>query len=171
MIEPSDFATWFLKYYLPPMIANAMPVLIEGRCRVDRGIVFIDGKPLLGRNKTWEGLLSGLTGAYIAGSIIAYFTLDPGYPLVSLGAGAFALLGDLLGAFIKRRLGLKPGEPFVPLDQLDFALASTLYYYTLGLPEFTLKPSYVVLSLILILVLHITTNYLAYLAGLKRSKL
>lgn len=171
MIEPSSFVQWFIKYYLPAMVANASPVLIKGDHPIDRGARFIDGKPLLGAHKTWEGFIAGVLGAYIAGSTLAIVFSDPQYPVFSLGCGVSALLGDMLGAFIKRRLGLKPGEPLIPLDQLDFALASTAYYYLLGVREVVENTAYVVVSLALIFVLHVVTNYVAYLMGLKQSRL
>ncbi len=165
------FARWFIKYYLPPMIANAMPVLVKGSTPIDRGALFIDGKPLLGSNKTWEGLLLGLLGAYLSGIALSVAFEDSAFLVMALGSGFAALMGDLLGAFIKRRLGIKPGDPLVPLDQLDFALSSTIFYYCLDVPEFVSNPGFVALALLLILVLHITTNYAAYLIGLKQTKL
>lgn len=171
LIEPSDFILWFIRYYLPAMVANATPVLIRGDHPIDGGARFIDGKPVFGAHKTWEGFVVGVLGAYISGSVLAVVLLDRQYPVLSVGCGFFALLGDMIGAFIKRRIGLKPGEPLIPLDQLDFALASTAYYYLLGVREFTENSLYVVASLVLIFMLHIVTNYVAYLMGLKHSKL
>lgn len=165
------FAAWFIKFYLPPMIANAMPVLVKGKLQIDKGAVFIDGKPVFGSNKTLEGLISGVVGSYIAGSAVGFLFEDPHLPLLSMGAGFAALLGDLAGAFIKRRLGLKPGEPLIPLDQLDFALASTAFYYVTSSSQFTANPMYIVAALVLIFVLHVATNYTAYLLGLKQAKL
>lgn len=170
MIDPAEFLLWFIKHYLPPMVANASPVLVKGEHRIDRGANFIDGKPVFGSNKTWEGLLMGILGSYVAGSTLGLVLDDLFYPLLSLGAGVSALLGDLVGAFVKRRLGLKPGEPLIPLDQLDFALASTLYY-ALCIKGFAENYTYIALSLALIFVLHVATNFIAYLMGLKQSKL
>ncbi|MEM0000047.1 MAG: CDP-archaeol synthase [Desulfurococcaceae archaeon] len=171
LIEPEDYLLWVLRYYLPPMIANAFPVLIGGTKPIDGGKLFVDNKPIFGKNKTWEGLLLGVIGAYIAGSCIGAFLGEPLTPLLALGAGFSALLGDLLGAFIKRRLSIKPGDPAPLLDQWDFALAVTAYYYLLGIGDVVLRPLYVVTTLLLILALHVLTNVVAYALGLKHSKL
>jgi CDP-2,3-bis-(O-geranylgeranyl)-sn-glycerol synthase len=171
MINFEEFTIWLLKYYLPAMVANALPVLVNGNILIDRGKLFVDGKPVFGRNKTIEGLIVGTTGAYVAGSSLGLLFMDSFLPLISIGAGLFALLGDLAGAFVKRRLGLKPGDPAPLLDQLDFALATTLFYYILGVPEFLANQSYIPLALLVIIILHISTNIAAHALGLKKSKL
>lgn len=170
MIELGNYLLWVLKHYLPPMVANAFPVLIRGTKPIDNGRLFIDNKPLFGKNKTWEGLLLGVTGAYVTGSCVGAFLNEPLTPLLALGAGFSALLGDLLGAFIKRRLSIKPGDPAPLLDQLDFALATTAYYYLLGVQDIVLKPLYVIITFLLIIILHVLTNVIAYALGLKHSK-
>jgi CDP-2,3-bis-(O-geranylgeranyl)-sn-glycerol synthase len=171
MLSDNGFIQWLIKYYLPPMIANALPVLVKGVKRIDAGRVFIDGKPLLGENKTWEGLFTGLVASYIAGSSLSVIYSDPQLPLLSTGAGLFALLGDILGAFIKRRIGLKPGEPALFLDQWDFALGSTFFYYITGTAQVYSKPLFILLMLIVVFTLHVGTNLIAYSLGLKHSKL
>ena len=81
--------------------------------------------------------------------------------MASLGA----LLGDIGGAFIKRRLGIKPGGAFPVLDQLDFVigavlLASTISNVSLGTALIVLfeTPPF-----------HFLTNLGAYLLGLKST--
>lgn len=37
--------------------------------------------------------------------------------------GLAAMLGDAAKSFVKRRIGIAPGRPWVPADQLDFILA------------------------------------------------
>lgn len=171
MIRVEDYIPWLLRYYLPPMVANALPVLVKGSRPVDRGRLFVDGKPLFGKNKTLEGLVLGILGSYVTGSSLAAVFQDPALILLATGAGLSALLGDLTGAFIKRRLNIKPGDPAPLLDQWDFALATTAYYYALNISEVVENPVYVGLTLLVILVLHVLTNMVAYALGLKHSKL
>jgi len=166
----ASLVEWITHYYLAPMVANAMPVLISGNKPIDSGALFIDKKPLLGRNKTWEGLLAGLLGAYLVASVISAITGDHCILPLAIGAGFSALLGDIVGAFIKRRLGLPPGAPAPLLDQLDFFTATTLYYYLLGVHEVISRPMYILLTALIIVILHVSSNLLAYLAGLKTSK-
>lgn len=164
------FIYWFLKYYLVPMIANASPVLVKGLHRIDFSHTFIDGKPLFGNNKTWEGFYIGVFMGFLASIGIGIIVCDEGYVWIGLGASISALIGDLIGSFIKRRINIASGEPLPVVDQLDFALISTLYYYLLGIHEFASRPEFVVYSLLLILVLHIITNNIAYYLGVKNKR-
>ncbi|MET1159442.1 MAG: CDP-2,3-bis-(O-geranylgeranyl)-sn-glycerol synthase [Thermoprotei archaeon] len=163
------FMYWFIKFYLSPMIANASPVLVRGNKRIDSGKVFIDGKPLFGPNKTWEGFLLGFYLGSLTSLLVALLYRDELLILIGSGASLSALLGDLTGSFIKRRLGIKSGDPLPLLDQLDFAVFASLYYTLLDLREFY-KPLYVLVSLVIITVLHILTNRVAYLLGVKDKK-
>ncbi len=171
MSASEELLEWIVRYYLTPMIANAMPVLISGNKPIDNNALFIDKKPILGKNKTWEGFLAGLVGACVTGSVISVIERSPSMALLALGAGLSALLGDILGAFIKRRLGIPPGAPAPLLDQLDFFATTTLYYYLLGVSDVVSKLIYVLITAVIVVFLHVTSNSLAYLAGLKTSRL
>jgi CDP-2,3-bis-(O-geranylgeranyl)-sn-glycerol synthase len=150
---------------LPALAANGSPVLLRGRGRpLDGGRVFRDGRPLLGRGKTYEGTIIGI----LFGSTLAYFLAAlAGSPVVFAAgslAAAGAILGDIAAAFAKRRLGLERGAPAPLLDQLDFysgaVIAATLAGYLLTpLVVLTLAP--------LVPLLHRATNYAAYRLGLK----
>ena len=91
-----------------------------------------------------------------------------GYPmlfglLLSLGA----LFGDLVGAFVKRRLGLAPGELLPVVDQVDFILGAVFFALPLSLS--TMSWSLVAVALVITLPIHFLTNYGAYRLGLKRN--
>ncbi|MGQ9543800.1 MAG: CDP-2,3-bis-(O-geranylgeranyl)-sn-glycerol synthase [Candidatus Bathyarchaeia archaeon] len=149
---------------IPAYIANAAPPIFGGGLPVDLGRRFIDGKRIFGANKTFRGLLTGLlcgsAAAFTMGTMISIHLIPLGF-LASSGA----LLGDLLGAFIKRRLGFEPGAPFPILDQLDFifgavTLTHQIYNVTLG-------------SMFILVVftppIHLMANFVAYRLGLKRN--
>lgn len=167
MIEVSELAIFIVKFYLPAMFANSSPVLVRGEIPIDGGRKFVDGRPLFGSNKTVEGLIIGAIMSLIAGSVIGYIWGDTRLAALAAISGVAALMGDLAGAFIKRRLGIKPGDPLPVLDQLDFALAATAVYYIAGVEEVVGSPAYVALSLAIIFALHVLTNGLAYLLKLK----
>lgn len=100
------------------VLANGSPVvaarLFRGRCSapVDGDRKWRDGRPLLGRSKTWRGLVAGV----LAGTLFApLFGLQPGFGAVF---AALALAGDLLSSFIKRRMGLESSARASGLDQL-----------------------------------------------------
>ncbi len=165
--ELSAFLENFIKLYGAPMVANAMPVLVNGSKPIDGRRLWIDGRRILGDGKTWEGLATGLLGGYMASlALSTYFNSTSLIPIL-LTASAAALLGDLAGSFIKRRLGLGRGDPAPLLDQLDFALFATSIYVAFGSLSIPKDLGFIALSLITIIILHIATNYIAYVMRLK----
>jgi CDP-2,3-bis-(O-geranylgeranyl)-sn-glycerol synthase len=113
---------WFLGtvwLFLPAYFANAAPVLLHGGGPLDGGMNWSDGKRILGDHKTVYGTLYGVAvGAAVA---LAQGNLAQGL-LFSVGA----ILGDLLFAFIKRRLGIQPGKPLPLWDQVGFIILAIL---------------------------------------------
>jgi len=164
-----DFAIWFFKYYLPVMVANASPLLIKGSKPIDFSKRFIDGKPILGPHKTWEGLIIALYMGLSTSLAISIVLQDPLITAIGFGGSVFAVLGDLVGSFIKRRLGYKSGEPVPVLDQLDFAITSSIFYMLVDV-SFIEKAVYIPIALVIIAILHVSTNIVAYMIGLKKTK-
>ena len=159
-----------LKFIFPAYCANAVPVLVGGGRQIDLGKNFVDGKPIFGRNKTFRGFFFGLivgTGAGLAETVYfgsKSFPLLLGF-LLSLGA----LLGDLAGAFVKRRIGLAPGDLFPVVDQLDFIVGALLISLPISLSLFVFSWELVVATLIITLPIHLLTNFGAYKLKLKRN--
>ncbi len=154
-------ALWFI---LPAYVANATPVVLGGGRPIDAGKKFIDGRPIFGAGKTVQGFIAGLAaGTFVglfqgiaAGTLSHYLAL--GF-LLALGA----LLGDLLGSFIKRRLSIKRGDAALGLDQLSFVVLALLAASPLTLPSWE-----IVLTIIIItLPIHLATNFGGYKLGLK----
>ena len=172
-----DVLTGFLKglaYVWPAYVANATPVvavkLLGFSHPIDFGITLPDGRRLFGDGKTIEGLISGVSVGFVVG-VVMYFL----FPIlfrdmleILLMCGG-ALVGDILGAFIKRRLGLRKGAPAPLLDQLGFLVVSLLVIHaTYGLPVF-LDTTTLALLLLFTLLMHVGTNALAYLLKLKNT--
>jgi CDP-2,3-bis-(O-geranylgeranyl)-sn-glycerol synthase len=86
-------------------------------------------------------------------------------PVAGFLMGVGAVLGDLLGAFLKRRLGIKPGDPLPIIDQLDFVFGALLF----GSLVFPLSLASVLLVVLVTPPIHLGTNYGAYLLGLKKT--
>ena len=106
------------------VLANALPALLGlllGPARpLDGGWIAPDGRPLLGRSKTWRGLAVALVGTPLGG-------LAVGLPwTLGLQAAAGAMLGDLVASFAKRRLGRPPSASMPLLDQIPEALIPAL---------------------------------------------
>lgn len=162
IIEDSTILSLIL--YVPAFLANGAPVLVKGKNPLDLGFNFLDGKRLFGDGKTFEGLFSGLLvtlySAYTISLIIEYSNLL--FLLLTSGIGS--LIGDLLGSFIKRRLSIPRGSPAPVLDQVDFVLGATFTLYLAGYPP-TLEA--LIIALVASIVLHVSTNRIAYRLGLK----
>ena len=152
-------------FILPAYCANAAPVLAGGGLPIDLGRKFKDGKAIFGKNKTFRGFFVGLavgTGVGLLESAIFGYPLIFGL-LLSLGA----LFGDLAGAFLKRRLGIAPGNLLPIVDQVDFVVGALVI-------SLLLSPSFLTWELALTVLLitppiHLLTNFAAYKLGLKRN--
>jgi len=162
-----------LTLYLPAMITNASPVLtnlISSKHPIDGGRNFIDNRRLFGDGKTWEGFIIGLVSGLITG--ISYTVLFKSLLWVSycLIMSVGALIGDIVNAFIKRRLNLPKGAPFLPFDQIDYMLGAHILVKALSIDNAinnTLQLSDLLTAITLSLILHPLTNYAAYLLKLK----
>jgi len=152
-------------YILPAYFANATPTVFKGKKPIDFNRNFIDGKPMFGAHKTIRGFLSGIIVGLIVvivQKIISLPTVETSLTigfLLTLGA----LIGDLSGAFIKRRLNIPPGNPLPLLDQLDFVVGALLFASIVAPP----KMETVFFVVILTPFLHVLTNILAFLLKIK----
>jgi len=115
-------------------VANTAPLVAKRvfgarwAAPLDGGLMFLDGRPLLGASKTVRGLVSAIC-CTAAGAVLLGWPLWVG---AVLGAGAMA--GDAISSFIKRRLGAAPSSRFTGLDQIPEAvLPLLLLQSTLGL--------------------------------------
>src|SRR4051812_28167242 len=87
---------------------------------VDGGLHFLDGRPLLGKSKSWRGLLVALGACSVAAPMLG---LDWRLGVV---IGLAAMIGDLASSFTKRRLDLKPSSRATGLDQIPESLLPAL---------------------------------------------
>lgn len=148
----------------PSYVANAAPLLFGGGPTLDGGRTLSDGQPIFGSHKTIRGVFAGIIAGTIVGlgeSLVDSRLMIGGF-MIALGA----VLGDLLGAFIKRRLRVEPGRAFPILDQLDFVLGSLV----LGYPFFPIGALSVILFVVVTPPIHLLTNYGAYLLGIKKTR-
>jgi len=154
-----------LKFIFPAYCTNAIPVITGGGCALDFGKRFFDGKPIFGKNKTLRGFFSGLVVGTAVGFVESiFFGYHPFFGLIlSLGA----LFGDLAGAFVKRRLGLAPGDLLPVIDQVDFIVGAILFSFLFSLQILSLE--FVITVLIITLPIHLLTNFAAYKLGLKNN--
>lgn len=154
-----------LKFIFPAYCANATPVLAGGGLKMDFGRNFVDGKRIFGDNKTFRGFFFGFAIGIMVG-LMEVFVFQ--FPilfafLIPLGA----LLGDLAGAFLKRRIGIAPGGLLPIVDQVDFVVGAILF--SLPLAWAMVSWELAVAVLLITPPIHLFTNYLAYKLKLKKN--
>ena len=139
---------------------------------MDFGKNFFDGKRLFGKNKTFRGFFFGLAIGIFVGVVesLVFSYPFPFIVLFSVLSPLGALLGDLTAAFLKRRLGIAPGDLFPIVDQIDFVVGAILF----SLPFFSLPLTiaYWELAIAVIIItppIHLLTNFCAYKLKLKNN--
>ncbi|RLF50104.1 MAG: CDP-2,3-bis-(O-geranylgeranyl)-sn-glycerol synthase [Thermoplasmata archaeon] len=170
--------------FIPAYIANPSAVVFGGLAPIDFGKKFVDGRRILGDGKTYSGLIGGgLAGVFFG--MIQMAISHPWDPIEHFGFGGLqraiyimlalsfgALLGDMLGSFIKRRLGVERGERFPGLDQYDLVLGAFLL--TILVDKRWVFDNYIannfagLLTIIILTpLLHKLVNIIGYKSGLK----
>ncbi|RZN35279.1 MAG: CDP-2,3-bis-(O-geranylgeranyl)-sn-glycerol synthase [Methanophagales archaeon ANME-1-THS] len=170
-------ALWLM---LPAYITNASAAWFGGKTPIDRGRCWGKNR-LLGDGKTYEGLIKGCSSGLLFGIVqelflSGYIPTIPSFGIFPLFLGtlfclsAGAMVGDLLGSFMKRRLGIQSGAPLPVVDQLDFVGGAWLLLF-LGprawfIETFSLQ---IILAVIILTpVLHLVTNYIGFKIGKKK---
>ena len=157
-----------LKFIFPSYCANAAPVLAGGGTRMDFGRNFVDGNRIFGNNKTFRGFFFGWGVGFGVGIVEGLVFGFQNYPVIfSLLIPLGALLGDLTGAFIKRRLGIAPGGLLPVVDQVDFVVGAVIFALPLALPSWSWQLAVTVL--LITPPIHLLTNYAAYKLKLKKN--
>jgi len=113
-----------LWFYLPALVAN-LGLYVVWSATGDTISIDLDrnlgGVRILGNGRQ----IIGLPGFFVFAIIVGIWQ---NRPIESLYLGIGGNFGCILSSFIKRRLRVKRGVNFFPLDQLDFFLGATLFY-------------------------------------------
>jgi CDP-2,3-bis-(O-geranylgeranyl)-sn-glycerol synthase len=172
-------------FFLPAYFANMTPPIAKRLGILEFLAKPIDfdkkflGKPIFGSHKTWRGAILALfVGFSIA--LIQRFLFNfeffkklsiVDYSKINIFLFAFLIsfgevFGDLIFAFIKRRIGLKPGAPFLPFDQTNYVFGCFLFLQ----PYLKLDLKIWLMLLILTFFLHIIFNRLGYYLKIHSAK-
>jgi len=172
--------------FLPAMVPNSAAALFGGKTKMDFGRTW-KGKRIFGDGKSWRGFFGGAFSGVLIGLILIgissfwdpvnYGGFGPFWSnvgvLFTLAFGA--LLGDLTGAFIKRRLGMERGQKAPILDQYDF-VAGAFLITALFFPDWVYA-NYIegwhiaalIFIIVIMFVIHRTANIIAYKMGVKKE--
>ena len=163
-------------FMLPAYFANMAPVIVKDVFK--KLAIPVDfGKNIFGNNKTYRGLIFGI----LFGIIVAYlqfllynfaffgklsFISYSNWLLVGFLFGFGALSGDMVESFVKRRLGIGPGERFIPWDQLDFVIGALI------LVGIVVNITWMKIFFIAVISIigHILVNHIAYYLRIRNEK-
>lgn len=170
-------------FMLPAYVSNLSGLAFGGGKPIDGGKNYKDGRRIIGNGVTWKGFINGtiigtcvglvlgIIGTYfgdlsaLTGGIIdlhVYGSVTGGLILGFLMAFG-ALFGDMVGSFIKRRMGLQSGQAAPFMDQLDFVIGALI----LSLLVVRISWKFFIIIVLLSLILHLGANTIAYLLGIK----
>ncbi len=168
---------------LPGMFANMAPSIMRRSFRFlaipfDFNAKF-KGKPLLGKNKTWRGLIFGVIFSIIITwlqTLLYKYEFFQNLSFIDYTQYNFLLLGFLIGfgvifgdaaeSFFKRRRGIKPGNPWFPFDQLDALVGGLLFISIIWLP-----PWEVILTLVILApIVHIIFKHIGFWLKIDNKK-
>jgi CDP-2,3-bis-(O-geranylgeranyl)-sn-glycerol synthase len=155
-------------FMLPAYAANMAPPFVK----YWRGWNAPIAPRLLGGHKTVIGFAAGVLTAVLVvfvqsrtasmGGVVDYSH----WLSVGLRFGIGAMAGDSVKSFIKRRLGISPGAPWIPFDQLDFAIGALLLLGNtarLGAMDYALILAVTAPG-------HIAVNHVAYVLGVRDTR-
>ncbi len=164
-----------LIFILPTYVANAAPVVLRGKTPIDMGQKMKDKNRIFGENKTIKGFLFAIAAGTIVSALTALLLpqvfsqlsfnekIALGF-LLSLGA----MLGDLIGSFVKRRIGMQSGQESPIMDKILFAITALIVAYPIYNGKIALGILDATIILILTYFLHIVFNRIAHAAKLKK---
>jgi CDP-2,3-bis-(O-geranylgeranyl)-sn-glycerol synthase len=169
-------------FTLPGLISNMMPLFVRNKLKflafpVDFGLK-INNKRIFGNHKTFRGFLAGIIGGTCV-SLLQFLLYDiPFFSSISyidytlinsifIGFlfGFGALLGDAVESTLKRQIGIKPGKPFIPLDQLDFIFGIIIFSYFIKAMSWQMDLVLIVFGFLL----HILVKVIGYHLKIRKS--
>lgn len=181
-----------LYYISPAYISNGLAVIFgKNGHPIDFKKNFFDNYRILGDGKTYEGLVGGVISGFLLGFSLNYFVNQTIIPLIIIEPEVYdmlvtygffqilmnislisiffislgALIGDMVGSFIKRRLKFSRGAPVLFLDQLDFVLGALFF------GAFFISVNWLCFISVILLtpIIHFIANIIANLLKLKKE--
>jgi len=166
---------------MPAYFANMAPVIVKNLFKflaipIDLNKK-INNKPMFGKNKTFRGLIFGVLFAIVIGFVqfilyrfdffknISFFDYS-NWLIFGFLMGFGAIFGDLIESFFKRRLNIKPGQSFVPWDQLDFVIGALISVYFVFRFDFKILITACLISFLS----HVIINHMSFYLKFRDTK-
>ncbi len=154
----------FFHLLLLIVIANGTPILSRRlfndkfNLAIDFGLKLADNNPLFGTSKTWRGAISSLITT-------AAFSWLLGYPAITgLLIAAFAIVGDLLSSFIKRRMAMESSSMAPLLDQVPESLLPAI----MTMHTFNLTITSIILIVLIFIIIELVLSHILYKYGIRK---
>ena len=120
---------------------------------------WFDGRRILGKSKTLIGIPVALFIGAIIGTIWSNFN-------EGLFLGVCTYFGTTISGFFKRRIGIKPGQPWIPFDEIDFVVGALVFVSPIYFPGLLESVIIVIMSAFG----HIAVNQGAFYLGIRKEK-
>jgi CDP-2,3-bis-(O-geranylgeranyl)-sn-glycerol synthase len=181
MFQDIFIAFWF---FIPagaanvaPIFAAAIPGLKRFSASIDGGKK-LNGRPILGANKTWRGIVVGIIAATLmlwlqqlivgAWPLLHDLVKQIDYQNINVFVLGFlfaigALGGDIIESFFKRRLNIGSGHTWFPFDQIDYILGGIIT----TMPLIALSLYQYLWLIILWTIIHLLSAFIGWLLGFK----
>jgi len=172
-------------FFFPAYVTNMTPPLIKKAGLfnfLDKPVDFNKkflGQFVFGCHKSWRGVIFGILNGILFFWFQVWLYQFPfiknisflNYSGINILLFGFlistgAVFGDLIFAFLKRRLRMKPGQRFIPFDQTNYVIGAFLFLN----PFLELDISIWLSVFIITFFLHITVNRLGFHLGLHKNK-
>ncbi len=154
----------FFQLLLLIIIANGAPILIREllnnryNLAVDFGKNLPGDRPIFGASKTWRGIFASLVATAVAAWWLGYGP-ETGF-LIAL----YAIAGDLLSSFIKRRLAIAPSGMAPLLDQVPESLLPAF----MMMQRFNLAISSILLLVLIFIIIELMISKVLYPWGIRK---
>jgi CDP-archaeol synthase len=132
---------------------------------------------LFGKNKTWRGAVVMFTGVLLATGVVWDLMpdglQDESWVLVGALIGLGTVAGELPNSYLKRRLGIAPGErrltpgglALIVYDQADFVPGIAIAL----LPVWTMPLDTLAIGFVAVAVVHLVVNVAGYVIGAREK--
>ena len=153
----------FLQLLTLIIIANGAPIVIRVLLNnrfsiaVDFGYKLPDNNPIFGESKTWRGVIAAIVATSAAAWLMGYSSFTGAL------VASYAVLGDLISSFIKRRLSRPPSSMALLLDQIPESLFPAL----MMMQVFKLDISAIIQLVLTFIIIELLLSHILYKWGIR----
>ena len=146
------------------IIANGAPVVLSALMgkrldsAIDCGFRLPDNKPVLGSSKTWRGVIGAIVFTSI-GAVLLGYSVPVGTQIA-----LYAVLGDIISSFIKRRMGMAPSSMAPLIDQVPESLLPALML----MDSFELDYQSIIILVCLFIVIELLLSLVFFKLGIRK---